>query len=105
MNRAEEVELFRRSREVSILRAPAASKPAQAAKRPEDLVLSVLKEPIANHQDANQPSSLVSTSEDDEEQTRVSIFRKKKASRRRKIAEPNVALAPRRFRHYIFIYC
>ncbi|KAF6199096.1 hypothetical protein GE061_007121 [Apolygus lucorum] len=68
MNRAEEVELFRRSREVSVLRA----------KRPEDLVLSVLKEPLVpnhQHQESSNQPSLVSTSEDDDEQTRVNTFK------------------------------
>ncbi|XP_073998080.1 KCNQ potassium channel isoform X2 [Rhodnius prolixus] len=59
MNRAEEVELFRRSREVSILRA----------KRPEDLVLSVLKEPLTNNQ--HRPNTILpSTSEEDEDANR-----------------------------------
>ncbi|XP_066904342.1 potassium voltage-gated channel subfamily KQT member 1 isoform X2 [Halyomorpha halys] len=50
MNRAEEVELFRKSREVSVIRSGK-----------EDLVLSVLKEPLR---------ALPSTSEDDEDTTR-----------------------------------
>ncbi|KAL1116261.1 hypothetical protein AAG570_005756 [Ranatra chinensis] len=86
MNRAEEVELFRKSREVSVVRRrPSAGgqttrKNSRCRHRPgeeleedacgdscqdtsgEDLLLSVLKKPVANHGPSGQPS----TSEEDE---------------------------------------
>jgi hypothetical protein len=59
MNRAEEVQLFRKSREVSVLPR-------------EDLVLSVLKEPVLppNHT-AQSVITERTTSEDDDEINRV----------------------------------